>query len=75
MSSAPLCTANLQFFVPRRWVPLPQNFDHTGRGLLTVFEIATGEMWPDIMYNVVDAVGPDLPMSADYSQGAAFYFM
>jgi hypothetical protein len=41
----------------RRWESLPANFDHVGNGFLTIFELASGEMWPDIMYNTVDAVG------------------
>merc|ERR1711871_225410 len=42
------------------------HFDDVGNALLTVFEVSSGEMWPDIMYTVVDAVTvdgkSDLPM-------------
>lgn len=60
---------------PRLWHPPPYNFDNVFNALLTVFEIATGEMWPDIMYLCVDAVGPDLPLQHDNQPAAALYFV
>jgi len=60
---------------PRVWGPPPFHFDHVGAGLLTVFEVASGEMWPDIMYVTVDAVGRDVPQQRDYNPAAALYFI
>merc|ERR1711871_251075 len=57
---------NRTFTVERSWSPVGAHFDDVGNALLTVFEVSSGEMWPDIMYNVVDAVTvdgkADLPM-------------
>ena len=48
---------------PRVWQNLhPFNFDSVGWALLTLFEICSGEMWPDIMYDTVNANGLDQPM-------------
>ena len=33
--------------------------------MITFFEISTLEMWPDIMFNAMDAVGVDLIMKKD----------
>jgi hypothetical protein len=41
-----------------QWVKPPANFDNILRALLSLFEIATTEMWPDYMYNAVDATFP-----------------
>lgn len=60
---------------PRVWGPPPFHFDHVGAGLLTVFEVASGEMWPDIMYVAVDSVGVDQPLQTDYNPAAALYFI
>jgi hypothetical protein len=59
----------------RRWESLPQNYDDVGRSMLTVFEITSGEMWPDIMYTTVDAVGPGADMKEGNAQFAAAYYM
>ena len=61
--------------VRRRWESLPQNFNDVGSALLTVFEVSSGEMWPNIMYNVVDSVGPDLPMHTQNNPPAALFFI
>ena len=53
-------TASREF--PRMWQNLhPFNFDSVGWALLTLFEICSGEMWPDIMYDTVNAAGLDKP--------------
>merc|ERR1711968_68135 len=60
---------NRTFTVERSWSPVGAHFDDVGNALLTVFEVSSGEMWPDIMYTVVDAVTvdgkADLPMCED----------
>ena len=34
-------------------------FDNIFEAIVAIFEISSGEMWPDIMYTVVDARGFD----------------
>ncbi len=60
---------------PRRWESVPANFDHVGNGLLTIFELASGEMWPDIMYNTVDAVAVNHTLVENWNrvEGALFH--
>jgi hypothetical protein len=55
------------FYVPRKWGPPVQNFDHLWSSIVTTYECSTGEMWPDIMYTTLDTVGLDQPMSYDYN--------
>ena len=47
---------------PNMWEPLPSNFDNVWNAFLVVYEVASGEMWPDIMATTMDAVGRDEPM-------------
>lgn len=61
---------------PRVWAS--QNgwsYDHVGMALLTLFEVTSGEMWPNIMYDNVAAVGKDLPMVRDHNQYVALYYI
>jgi Ion transport protein len=46
------------YTLEHHWVKPPGNFDNIFRALLTLFEIATTEMWPDYMYMAVDATYP-----------------
>lgn len=43
---------------PRVWESTPVNFDNVGNALVSIYEITSGEMWPDIMYNTIDGVQP-----------------
>jgi len=52
---------------PRIWAPNGGyqnsfNYDNLGQSLLVVFEVVSGEMWPNIMYATMDITGPDQPM-------------
>ena len=72
------CLREQPVFAERVWGSLelgPANYDDVLHALLTVFEVATGEMWPDIMYVTVDAQGPDEPLKRDHSPAAALYFV
>merc|ERR1711871_1827506 len=68
-STADPAICSKSFTVDRSWSPVGAHFDDVGNALLTVFEVSSGEMWPDIMYTVVDAVTvdgkADLPMCED----------
>ena len=61
---------------PRIWGPLAVNFDNLGTSFLTVYEITSGEMWPDIMYNVAAATAgeEDVPLKSENNQAVALYF-
>jgi hypothetical protein len=61
---------------PRVWAPLPVNFDNLGHAFLTVYEITSGEMWPDIMYSVASATAgeQDVPLKSENNQAVALYF-
>ena len=58
----------------RRWESFPANFDWVGNGFLTVFELASGEMWPDIMYYTVDAVAVNTSQIENWNQFEASIF-
>lgn len=60
---------------PRMWEDPPQNFNNIWSASLTVFEVGSGEMWPDIMYTAVDAVGVHMTPIRDHNQLAATYFI
>ena len=60
---------------PRIWAPLPYNFDNIGYGFVTVFEITSGEMWPDIMYSVVDTNGVQPPLRENKPFAAALFIV
>jgi hypothetical protein len=59
----------------RIWAPLSYNFDNIGNSMCTVFEITSGEMWPDIMYDVVDTAGIDKPAIPENRPAAALIFI
>jgi hypothetical protein len=60
---------------PRTVTTYPQNYDSVFNSIMTVFEVASGEAWPDIMNLAVDSVGPGKPMQRDYNPAAALYFI
>lgn len=60
---------------PRIWQSVPQNFDNFLHALLTTFEVATGEAWPDISVPAVDAVGPGVGMRVNANPAAWLYFI
>mmetsp|Transcript_58370 Transcript_58370/g.186060 ORF Transcript_58370/g.186060 Transcript_58370/m.186060 type:complete len:1610 (+) Transcript_58370:485-5314(+) len=45
--------------VNHAWINKKSNFDNIGSSLLTLFEMATLEMWLDVMYDGVDATEVD----------------
>lgn len=60
---------------PRLWQPIPANYDNIFIGLLTVYELATGENWPTFMMRGVDSVGSHQGMQRDNNPAAAIYFI
>lgn len=59
----------------RVWEPLEQNFDNVLNGILSVFEVATNELWPEIMFNTVDATEPGKALERDNNTAAALWFI
>ena len=59
LDSIEQCEANgdLGSEFPRVWNSFAVNFDTFGNALTTVYEVASGEMWPDIMATTIDARG------------------
>ena len=41
------------------WLRAPQNFDDISQAMLTLFNVASLEGWPDVMLIALDAVGVD----------------
>jgi len=66
-----------EFQIKEVWEAQPVNFNNVGQALLAVFECSSGEMWPNIMYAVMDSVGPDQPFSFEYGYIATpiYFFM
>jgi hypothetical protein len=66
---------------PRLWEPPPYNFDDTLQAIVTLYEVSSGEMWPDIQYEVVDSVGINvttgqaLPRQFEFNQYVSVYFI
>jgi hypothetical protein len=70
------CRATTGVDFPRIWQSLPRNYDHIGMAALTVYELGTGENWPGIMTNAVDAsTVPGEAMVRDANPAAAIYFI
>jgi hypothetical protein len=62
--------------VERRWAsPSGWGFDNIGQSLLTLFEVATLEMWLDIMYWVVDSAGVGIQPVFENAAGFALFFV
>eukprot|EP00656_Telonema_subtile_P000441 TRINITY_DN10202_c0_g1_i1.p1 TRINITY_DN10202_c0_g1~~TRINITY_DN10202_c0_g1_i1.p1 ORF type:complete len:1644 (+),score=363.32 TRINITY_DN10202_c0_g1_i1:42-4973(+) len=60
----------------REWSNARQNFDNVLNGLLTLFEVASLELWLDIMYSAMDAPSELGDQPRQNQQGAAaLYFV
>ena len=59
----------------REWTVPINNFNNLIFSMITFFEISTLEMWPDIMFNAIDAVGVDKVMVKDNQVPIAFVFI
>mmetsp|Transcript_7040 Transcript_7040/g.10352 ORF Transcript_7040/g.10352 Transcript_7040/m.10352 type:complete len:1813 (+) Transcript_7040:1-5439(+) len=45
---------------PMKWVNHRQNFDNLANAILTLFEVATLEGWPNLLNRAIDIVGVDM---------------
>lgn len=57
------------------WEKPATNFDNIFAALLSLFEVASLEMWLEFMYMGVDAVGAGLQPIRDYNLKACLYFV
>lgn len=60
---------------PRQWSTPALNFDNVGEALLALVVFASGEGWPDAMFNACDMAGLDRQPIRDASPGNAYYFI
>eukprot|EP00756_Hemistasia_phaeocysticola_P022354 Hpha_TRINITY_DN15829_c1_g11::TRINITY_DN15829_c1_g11_i1::g.191195::m.191195 len=64
-----------------KWEALPYDFDNVGSGSLTLFMMALGDGWQDVMYSGIDASGIDAEPGFrrgpvyNYSQEKSLYFI
>jgi hypothetical protein len=63
------------YLLDHDWVKPPENFDHIFVALLSLFEIASLEMWLEFMYRGVDATSAGLQPIRDYNLKACLYFI
>ena len=68
-------TDSLGNSVSREWVRFPYHFDSVPRAMTTLFEIASLEMWPDIMSAARDVTEVDKAPKVDNSLNYAFFFV
>jgi hypothetical protein len=59
----------------RMWVNYPSNFDNFFVALATTVEIATMEMWPNLMARVIDSAPYGMGAIKDYHWWASLFFM
>ncbi|EUB57745.1 Voltage-dependent L-type calcium channel subunit alpha-1D [Echinococcus granulosus] len=60
---------------PRIWSARAFNYDNIGYAMLTLFTVTTGEGWPDIMKNSIDATDVNYGPKADYRQQVAIFYV
>ncbi|GAB5364287.1 hypothetical protein AAMO2058_000956600 [Amorphochlora amoebiformis] len=59
-----------------RWDnPKRRHFDNVGSAMLLLFEVASLEQWPDIMFEVIDATPPNQPPERDHNPAASLFFV
>lgn len=61
--------------LPRYWQNEDHNFDNIGNAMLTLFVMASGDSWVDVMWSGVDARGTDLAKARDHNLPAAAFFI
>jgi hypothetical protein len=61
--------------VDREWVNYPSNFDNVAVAMTTLFEVASLEMWPEIMAMARDVTEVDKHPVRDAAFGYSFFFV
>jgi len=57
------------------WQSPNMNFDSVINSMVTMFFVAVGDGWVDIMWSAVDAVGIDKAQERDYNPAVALFFI
>lgn len=57
------------------WARRDNNFDHIGHAVSTLFQIALGQNWVEVMHFGVDGVGPTQGPVRDYNPAASCYII
>ncbi|KAL5968871.1 Voltage-dependent calcium channel type A subunit alpha-1, partial [Taenia solium] len=60
---------------PRIWSARAFNYDNLGYAMLTLFTVTTGEGWPDVMKNSIDATDVNHGPKTDYRQQVAIFYV
>ncbi|KAL5108348.1 Voltage-dependent calcium channel type A subunit alpha-1 [Taenia crassiceps] len=60
---------------PRVWSARAFNYDNIGYAMLTLFTVTTGEGWPDVMKNSIDATDVNHGPKIDYRQQVAIFYV
>lgn len=58
-----------------RWVNADFHFDNLGAGMLALFQVATIELWVDIMYSGINAVAPEQQPVLFHSPFMSLFFV
>jgi len=70
------CVGTAADGTPREWQNAPINFDNVPNGMLTLFEVASMELWLDVMHNAMDAPSEiGVQPSTDQHWWASLYFV
>jgi len=79
MSGVSTCTGTFQLdgvTTNRKWINAPMNFDNVGNGMLTLFEVASLELWLDVMHSAMDAPSEiGIQPTQNKNPWAALYFV
>ncbi len=57
------------------WVRFAQNFDDIFQAMMTLFDVASIEGWPDVMVSCLDVVDVDVGPIKEYSNVNGFFFL
>ncbi|CUG88424.1 calcium channel protein, putative, partial [Bodo saltans] len=57
------------------WENTGYNFDHVGQALISLFVVSSLQKWGEVLFAVVDAVGPGVAPQQDANPAAAFYVL
>ena len=61
--------------IPREWERHMFHYDNVMSAFLTLFVISTGEGWPTVLWNSVQATGVDTGPKKNYRMGVAIFYI
>ena len=57
------------------WQVSEMNFDNVYEAMIVLFICASGEGWPDVMFETCDITEVDYSMKRDHSEYYAYYYV